>query len=135
MKKIYFAHSTGFDYKNELYKPIRESTLNKEYYFLLPHEKSDAPFNSKEFFKNEANLIIAEISYPSTGMGIELGWADSLGLPIIEIAKKNTKYSSSPTVIAKEVIEYENSKDLIEKLTIVLKNINLLKWFLWKKYF
>jgi len=120
MKKIYLAHSTGFDYKKEIYSPIRQSELNQEYYFLLPHENSDSPFNSKEFFKNEANLVIAEISYPSTGMGIELGWADSMQIPVIGIAKKNEKYSKSATVITKEIIEYADSKELIEKLKTVL---------------
>jgi hypothetical protein len=87
MKKIYLAHSTGFDYKKELYKPIRGSQLNKENKILLPHEKSIEPFNSKELFQKETNLIIAEISYPSTGT--ELGWADSFGIPVICIYKKN----------------------------------------------
>lgn len=116
MKKIYVAHSTGYDYKNELYAPIRSSKLNTQYSILLPHEKSAEPFNAKEYFTKEANLIIAEISHASTGMGIELGWADYMKIPVICIYKKNSNYSKSAIVIAKEMIEYNSGNDLIEKL-------------------
>lgn len=73
--KIYVAHSSGYDYQNELYSPIRNSTLNTKHQITLPHENSIEQFNSKEFLK-KCNLVIADVSYPSTGLGIELGWAN-----------------------------------------------------------
>ncbi len=71
--KIYIAHSRNFDFQNELYKPIRQSPLNNEHSFVLPHENSDEPFNSKEYLEDKADLLIAEVSDPATGLGIELG--------------------------------------------------------------
>lgn len=81
--KIYVAHSRSFDFKKELYEPIRKNFLNNEHTFILPHEHSEEPFNSKDYLKDEADLVIAEVSEPSTGLGIELGWADAHQVLII----------------------------------------------------
>jgi hypothetical protein len=73
--KIYVSHSTSFDFKEELYKPIRSSDLNSIHEIILPHEDSNEQFKTLDLFKSGGcKLIIAEVSYPSTGQGIELGW-------------------------------------------------------------
>jgi len=113
--KIYFGHSKDFDFKKELYKPIRESILNNEHEILFPHE-TDEFFNSKDRIKN-SDLMIAEVTYPATGLGIELGWAEMLKTPILCVYKKGSKISGSLKVVTKDFIEYENSDDLVEKIT------------------
>jgi nucleoside 2-deoxyribosyltransferase len=113
--KIYVVHSSSFDFKNELYKPIRESKLNTVHEIYLPHEESVKPFSSEEFIKS-CDLIIAEVSYPSTGQGIELGWADFVGVPIICIYKSGMKYSGALKTVSDEFIEYTDKKDMIDKL-------------------
>ncbi len=110
--KIYVTHSTSFDFKNELYKPLRESELNDLYEIILPHENSEEPFSSKEFIPT-CDIILAEVSYPSTGQGIELGWADKAGKKIICFYKSGTKYSSSLKVISEIFFEYDNVESLI----------------------
>lgn len=50
--KIYFVHSTGFDFQNDLYKYIRGSALDKAYTIILPHEKSHEQFSSKSRFES-----------------------------------------------------------------------------------
>jgi len=70
---IYIAHAKKSEFQKELYEPIRSSSLNNEHTFVLPHEISDQSFDSKAYFKNEANLLIAEVSNSATGLGIELG--------------------------------------------------------------
>src|SRR5258708_4223441 len=104
--KIYIAHSTNYDFKNELYVPLRNSALNSQHDIVLPHEndtfiktkdiiresdlviaetKSDSLIISFVLIKDiirESDLVIAETSYPSTGEGIELGWADSFKVPV-----------------------------------------------------
>lgn len=111
--KIYVAHSRSFDFKKDLYEPIRQSSLNDEHTFVLPHETSEEPFNSKDFLKNEADLLIAEVSEPATGLGIELGWADTYEVPIVCIYRKGSKVSGSLKVVSKNFVEYSNSKELI----------------------
>lgn len=119
---IYIAHSKDFDYKRELYEPIKKSNLNKIHKIIFPHEKSSEPFNSKEFIKNSCDLIIAEVSIPATCLGIELGWADAFNTPILGIYKKNIKLSSSIKVLTKNIIEYDSSKDMINKIQGFIDN-------------
>ncbi len=114
--KIYVAHSRSFDFINELYNPIKNSELVKSYEFVFPHDVSSEAYDSKSFFKKDCNLVIAEVSYQKIGLGIELGWADLLNIPIICIYKKGQEISGSLKVISKDFIEYENEDDLIEKL-------------------
>jgi len=114
--KIYVAHSRNFDFKKELYEPIRQSSLNDEHAFVLPHETSEESFNSKDFLKNEADLLIAEVSEPATGLGIELGWADSYEVPIVCIYRVGSKVSGSLKVVSKNFVEYSNSKELIYEI-------------------
>ncbi len=118
--RVYLGHSKNFAFEKELYEPIRNSRLNNKHTIVLPHEKSDKPFNSKEFLKN-CDLMIAEVSYPATGLGIELGWADIYGIPIICIYKKNTKPSGSLKVITDKFLEYSNSEELIVKIEEIIK--------------
>ena len=78
--KIFIAHASSYDYKNELYLLIRKSYLNNEHEIILPIENGREVI-TKEMIKS-CDLVIAEVSYPSTGMGIELGWADIFKIPI-----------------------------------------------------
>jgi nucleoside 2-deoxyribosyltransferase len=112
MKNIYIYHSSSFDFKNELYKPIRESELNKKYNFILPHENKI--IDTKQTIK-EADLIIAEVSFPSTGQGIELGWANILNKKIICIYKDEHKYSSALKFITNQFYNY-NKENLVTTL-------------------
>ncbi len=120
--KIYVCHSSRFDYKKELYEPIRHSKLNNKHEFILPHEVSDQIFNSKEVIP-QCDLVISEISYPSTGMGIELGWVNKENIKIVFIYKKGFKVSKSLTIISSDFIEYTDSYDLIDKLEFFIEKL------------
>lgn len=119
MMKIYVGHSNSFDFNSNIYKPIRRSELNKEHFFVLPHEDSMEPFDTKGFLP-ECDLFIAEVSYKSTGLGIELGWADILGVPIVCFYKEGDRPSSSVYKVAEKVIEYKSEHDFIIKLAHLL---------------
>lgn len=120
--KIFVTHSSSFDFKNELYIPLRNSELNNKHVIFLPHEKG-RKIITKDKIKN-ADIIIAEVSFASTGQGIELGWADIFNIPIICIYKEGSKYSSSLNKLTDKFIVYKNSKELIKKLTLFLDNYN-----------
>ena len=115
--KIYVAHSRSFDFENELYAPILKSALAKEHEFIFPHIASAEPFSSKELFQNGCDLILAEVTYPATGLGIELGWADMLGVPVVCLLKEGAKISGSLKVISKKFLEYTDTDDLIAKIS------------------
>jgi hypothetical protein len=113
--KIYFGHPKAIDYKKDLYEPIRNSALNNQHEIIFPHEHSDAPYSSKDFFKT-CDLMIAEVSEPATGLGIEIGWADMLNVPVLCVFRKDAKIAGSLKVITDDFIEYTDSEDLIKKL-------------------
>ena len=117
--KIYVAHSSSFDFRKELYTPLRASKLAKLHQLILPHEASSTPMSSKDLLKT-CDLVLAEVSYPSTGEGIELGWADMLGIPIICLCKAGYQYSPSLKVVTQKIIEYSDSEDLIKKISLSL---------------
>ena len=112
--KIYVSHSQDFDFLNSLYKPLRTSGLNTNHEFFLPHE-SDKFINTQEVIKN-SDLILAEVTFPSTGQGIELGWASMLKIPILCASKEGSKISGSLNYITKNFIIYTDSADLVAKL-------------------
>jgi len=122
-KQIYVGHSNDFDYERQLYKPLRESTLDQKFTLVFPYEKRKKPFNSQEVIKT-SDAMVAEVSYPSTGLGIEIGWAYVFKVPIISIAMEDAKVSRSPEMVSDNFIRYSDTKDMIEKLNRVLINCN-----------
>jgi len=120
--KIFVAHSSNFDFKNELYKPLRESALNIKHEILLPQEKGRETI-TKDIIKS-IDVFIAETSYPSTGQGIELGWADIFNIPIICIFKEGTKISQSLRYVTDNLIVYKHTEDMIDKLDRALKKLS-----------
>jgi hypothetical protein len=120
--KVYFAHPRhDYDHEKELYQPLRSSSLVAQYEFVFPHEgMNDA--NSKEII-HSCDIFCAEVSQPATGVGIEIGWADSFNVPVICFHTKGTKPSNSLKYIARKIIAYSGPDDLIEKLSETLQGI------------
>lgn len=117
--KIYVSHARRFEYESELYQPLKEAKLLVD--FIFPHEEGSDPKNSKELFQNnKVDYVLAEVSYPATGQGIELAWAQMNGIPIICVYKKRADISSSLKYLTDKFIEYEDSKDLVNKLTVYM---------------
>lgn len=84
---IYISHSKNFDYQNELYYPLK--SLVEKYDFIFPHENGDKGMISKKIFQEKkCDIVLAEASFPATGEGIELGWANAYNIPIICVHKK-----------------------------------------------
>lgn len=113
--KIYVSHSKKLDFVDDLYKPIRESELNKLHTFILPHEDQEN-MNIREVLKN-CDLVIAEVSIPATGQGIELGWANILGVPIVCVSKEGSEVSRSLKYVTNEFLTYKDPSDLITQIS------------------
>lgn len=83
----------------------------------------------KEFYKitvkkiSNCDLFIAEVTSPSTGVGMELQMAVENKIPVIGLVKEGNKVSSMvlglPTL--KKLIKYRNQKDLTNKLEKVIR--------------
>lgn len=107
--KVYVAHSKKVDYKNEIYKSLRNDEFFNSVELILPHEVSDNSSNTRDFYK-DIDLFIAEVSMAGTGLGIELGWVWDDGTPIYCLYKKGSKISGSLHSVTDKFIEYEDSK-------------------------
>jgi len=118
---IYISHSSKYDYVTKIYEPIKKSDLSKTNNFFLPHENKNKIINTKDIISNY-DLVIAEVSLPATGQGIELGWADYSKTPILCIYEKGTKISSSLKFITNQFIEYEGIEDMIVKISDYIRN-------------
>lgn len=122
--RIYVSHSRKFDFKNELYLPIQNSELSTQHEFIFPHAESDSPFNTKELFVNKScDLVIAEVSYPATGQGIELGWANILEIPIVCLYKDGTTPSGSLATVSKKLLMYTDTQNMLEDITTLLRTV------------
>lgn len=117
--KIYLAHATRYDFKKELYEPLKNSSLVKKHDIEFLFDRKKLPESTKEIIQN-SDLILAEVSYPSLGEGIELGWANLLKKPIICFYKKGQLGSKFITMITQKIIEYKTADDMVKKLEKIL---------------
>lgn len=119
---IYVGHSRGeYDYIHELYEPILNSDINKEHKIMFPHYNNEDK-NSQDIIE-KSDLFIAEVSFPSIGLGVEIGRAETIGKKILCIYKKSAKCPSSLKFVNVDTLEYDNSEDLIVKLKKYIENI------------
>lgn len=119
--KIFVAHASSFDFRKKLYEPIRASALNSEHEFILPEEPGDI-WNTKEVIES-CGAFVAEVSVPSTGAGIEIGWANAAGVPIIAVHEKGSAPSAVIPYVSKMTFEYDSSAGLIEKIGNALASL------------
>lgn len=117
---IYFCHSKQLDY-DDFYKAIRNSLIFSKHTCVFPYEKNNVPENSKSIIQ-KSDLIIAEVSYPGTGLGIELGWANGFHKRIICIYMEDYSIAQSLKMVSHDFIPYQNTEDLFMKLEPVLQN-------------
>ena len=109
--KVYLAHSSNCDYINKIYKPIlNDPELSK--IITLPHMEKDFIHNRNYY--EDFDLVIAEVSYASTGLGIELGFFYDEKKPIYCIYQG--EYSKSLEAITKKFMEYNNIIYIIKKI-------------------
>jgi hypothetical protein len=121
--KIYVSHSRSFYFVKELYEPLKKSALAGNHQFIFPHDTSQEGYPSKDLFMDKGcDLVLAEVSFPSLGQGIELGWADIESVKIVCAYKDGAKISDSLKMVSKDFFTYKDSDDLIAKLTQYLNS-------------
>lgn len=60
------------------------------------------------------DIVLAEVSYPSTGQGIELGWASAANIHIIAFYRHGSSRSSALEFVATDMFEYETQDDMLD---------------------
>ncbi|MBI2542942.1 MAG: nucleoside 2-deoxyribosyltransferase [Candidatus Aenigmarchaeota archaeon] len=90
----------------------------------------DLETRSKVYQRNwdvvhNAKLIIAEVTNPSIGTGIEIGWGLKLNKPVICLARKSADVTSmvmGPVHLGQiDFIRYENEEDALAQLKNLLE--------------
>ena len=119
---VYVGHPKSIDYLHMLYPAIKKTRLYNEHHVILPHEFSGSPFNSKEYLPT-CSLMIAEGSEQATGLGIEMGWANLMEVPILCIYQEGKKIAGSYKVVTDQFICYTDEADLVKKLDDYIENL------------
>ncbi len=119
--KMYICHARNYNFQDELYRPIKESSFFKEHEIILPHESAEIKESKKTIAS--CDLVIAEVSFPSTGCGIELGWANMQHIPIVAFHKQTTRPSNSVRAVTQDIQSYTDSHDLIKKITSAIEGL------------
>lgn len=74
---------------------------------------------------DNVDLLIAELTTKSIGVGIEIGYAFAKGIPIIYLRKKNTEFSTTASGSSTYIVEYETEFDLNKSMEKLLTQLNL----------
>lgn len=119
---VYVGHSRHYDYKNELYVPIQEGEFYQMHNVVLPHLKSDGPYDSKGFLET-CDAMVAEVSYPSLGLGIEIGWASAKKVPVLAFHKEGSFPSASLKMVPSRIFSYQNGEELAEIINRELRKL------------
>ena len=125
MKKIYLAVPIINYYNQDLTKRLADLILELGFELSSPWVLSgmDVDISPKEVFVRDtmgvksSDIILAEVSKPSHGVGMEIMLAYMEGKRIILLAKKDVKLSALLEGIKDAVIiRYEDKEELLEKL-------------------
>ena len=119
--RIYVSHSTDMNYNDEIYLPLKEVLSDSSCELILPHESSAEIINTRNDYR-DIDIVIAECSRPSTGVGIELGWFYDDGKPIYCFCREGLKISDSVKVVVSDIFYYKDKKDFIEKVKTIIKS-------------
>ena len=110
--KIYVAHASSFPYEKSLYTPIMSHPMSQKHVFVFPHLNAQNGIDARELIKT-CDLMLAEVSLPSLGEGIELGWASAAHIPITCLHEKGTHPSRSLRHICTSIQEYSDVDELL----------------------
>jgi nucleoside 2-deoxyribosyltransferase len=120
--RIYVSHSNSYDYVNELYKPLESNSIFREHDFFLPHAPKNISIKAKDIIY-DFDLVIAEVTSPSTGQGIEIGLACAANVPVYCFCKAGAQISSSLQFYAEQITEYDGQQNLAAEVNSLLLSL------------
>ena len=115
----------------EIYEKLVEIFDNNKYKVHSPLDTMKFTGNDEERYKramkyvNEADFIIAEMSTPSTGQGMELQQAMINKKPLLIIAKKDSKISSliKGSKSVTDILFYDKIEDVLQDIINITETI------------
>jgi hypothetical protein len=115
--KIYCAHSRSFDYTKEYYEPLQKA-FGGQHELIFPH--ASTVFTDTKEILSSCTVLLAEVSYPATGLGIEIGRAEMMQVPIIALHTAGSQVSEAVNAVATTSFEYASPEDMVTKLAAAL---------------
>ena len=70
-----------------------------------------------------SDILVAELSDKAIGIGIEIGYASALNIPILYLRRQGTEYSKTAGGLANTQFVYHGPEDLKEKLRISISEL------------
>jgi hypothetical protein len=118
--KIYVGHASDWDFQAGLYDVLNASPLAQAHHLILPHRDIEH-FKFSQGLIAEADLLLAEVSRPSIGLGMELAWAREAKTPVLAIRQEGSRKSTSLHIVTPDVYEYKKPQDMIDIIDAFLR--------------
>ena len=133
MEKAYLAISYSNRKKfNKEIDALKSFFLSKKINLLVFVDQYNFKPNEEKLMMQTAfkaidscDLLIAELTTKSIGVGIEIGYAFAKNIPIFYLHKEQAEYSTTASGSANHHISYNNETDLIKKLNDLLLKFNI----------
>lgn len=130
--KVYIMHSEKNDYKNEIYKPLLEKGLMKDFFLILPLSEKFKGTYIKELMM-DSDIIICDLTKFNFLANFELKTAKKLERPIYYYIKSDdkniNKYKDENIIIYKDKEEFSNKVSellySLNKKDLILKRDNI----------
>lgn len=114
-------HSDKVDYKNNIYKPLLELGLMKDYFLILPMSENFKTTYIKELL-NKSDVVICDLSKSNIFLSFEIKNAVKLNKKIYYLISSSDKKIKKYKNI--DLISYSDSKDYANKVKSILDSLN-----------
>lgn len=116
-KKWFVSHpSGGTQHTPTFFSAINDfAASHPNIEIVYPHEKVNEVTLTQEEIR-QADLILVEVSIPSTGSGIELGWANAAGKPVIAFHQGGSQPSPAIKFVTAQINIYVTEEDITKVL-------------------
>ena len=127
MKKAYLAisYSKRKNFDKEI-TALKNYLLRKEIDLLVFVDNYNFKPNEEQLMMQTAfteidscDLLIAELTTKSIGVGIEIGYAFAKKIPIIYLYKEYATYSTTAAGSSSYIVKYKDEFDLIDRLSSI----------------
>ncbi len=119
-KKTWFiSHpSGGMQHTPAFFSTIQAFAEEKGIDVIFPHDIGEDVQLRKEAME-KTDLMIVEVSIPSTGSGIEMGWAHNAGIPIHAFHQGSSEPSPAMKFVTENINVYvteDHVRDVLQTL-------------------
>lgn len=119
--KIYIMHSDKVDYKNEIYKPLLELGLLKDYFLILPLSKRFESSYIKELLI-DSDIVLCDLTKSNIFLKTELKMANKLDKEIYYFINNTDKNKNKYKDL--NITVYDNKEDYSNKVKVLLDSLN-----------